>query len=556
MNASTSSQPSQMLGLAPSTNGNLMSKKTMSGYFNPRHLKRAALLVALTLALLIPATAFAVPGSGEFIAHYTQNGREMTGLYNMIAKICLGVLILVEVVLVAAIFKFRRRSDDERPVQNHGNLVLEIGWTTAAALFQIWIGVATINVMFATEVIPDDIDMTVEAVAYQWDWQFVYPDHGGLVHSDLVVPANTNVKLEVTSRDVIHSIFVPDLGIKMDAVPGRFNYWWFRADGPVNQVRVDEFATVERQEREYVTTRPDFMQTRPDATAKNTSGLERRVTYLGRSRTVEEVSPYAKYSAIEYQGTCTELCGLGHWDMYFRAVVMTPSSFRQWVFDMQNAVTEANGPDVFAARCATCHGESGQGQGDQFPTLVGAARVVEEGQKDSHIQLVLQGKGVMPAFGQILNDAEVTAVVNHERLSWGNAGGEVTDEDVARVRESLGLPPFPAGGVEPTPTPDLMAAGERIFESCVSCHGRDGQGPDYIPSLAGNSKVNGDVAALAELLIKGADSDQWPGEKTPVARSMTDFQLASLLTYLRGSFGNESDPVQPGDIERIRRDMN
>jgi len=528
----------------------------MSGYFNPRHLKRAALLLALTLALLIPATAMAVPGSGEFIAHYTSGGREMTGLYNLIAKICLGVLIIVEGVLVVSIFKFRRRSDDERPVQNHGNLVLEIGWTTAAALFQIWIGVATINVMFATEVIPDDIDMTVEAVAYQWDWQFVYPDHGGLVHGDLVVPANTNVKLEVTSRDVIHSIFVPDLGIKLDAVPGRFNYWWFRADGPVNQVRVNDYSTVGRIDREYVTTRPDFMRTRDDATNKVTSGLEKRVTYLGRSRTVEEVSPYAAYSAIEYQGTCTELCGLGHWDMYFRAVVMSPSSFRQWIFDMQNQVTDANGPDVFAARCATCHGESGQGQGDQFPTLVGAARVVEEGQKDSHIQLVLEGLGVMPAFGQVLNDAEVTAVVNHERLSWGNAGGEITDEDVARVRESLGLPPFPAGGIEPTATTDLMSAGERIYESCVSCHGRDGQGPDYIPAIAGSSSVNGDPAALTELLVKGADTQEWPGKKSPVARSMTDFQLAALITYLRGSFGNESDPVQPADIQRIRRDMN
>ncbi|WP_158542521.1 cytochrome c oxidase subunit II [Lujinxingia litoralis] len=528
----------------------------MSGSLNQSLLKRAGLLLALVLAVMIPATAFAVPGSGDFVAHYSVNGRDMTALYNMIAKICLGVLVIVESVLIISIIRFRRRSEDERPVQNHGNMALEMGWTGAAVLFQIWIGVATINVMFATEVIPDDIDMTVEAVAYQWDWQFVYPDQGGLVHGDLVVPANTNIKLEVTSRDVIHSIFVPDLGIKIDAVPGRFNYWWFRADGPINQVRVDGFAMVDRPEFEYPSTRPDFMQSRPDATKKTINGLERRVGYLGRSRQVEEVSPYANYSAIEYQGTCTELCGLGHWDMYFRAVVMTPSSFRQWVHDMQNQVTEANGPEVFAARCATCHGESGQGQGDQFPTLVGAARVVEEGQKDSHIQLVLQGKGVMPPFGQVLNDAEVSAVINHERTSWGNSGGEVSDEDVARVRESLGLPPFPAGGVEPTPTPELMAAGERLFESCVSCHGRDGQGPDYIPALAGSSKVNGDPAALAKLLIEGADTPQWPGEKTPVARSMTDFQLASLLTYLRGSFGNESEPVQPGDIERIRRDLN
>src|SRR5690606_22857444 len=114
------------------------------------------------------------------------NGREMTQLYNTIARICLVVLVIVEGVLLITIFKFRRRSDDERPRQNHGDMRLELGWTLAAVIAQVYIGWATINVMWKVEVPPEQIDMTVEAIAFQWDWQFRYPELGGMVSDDLV----------------------------------------------------------------------------------------------------------------------------------------------------------------------------------------------------------------------------------------------------------------------------------------------------------------------------------------------------------------------------------
>ncbi|MBA2662178.1 MAG: c-type cytochrome [Bradymonadaceae bacterium] len=513
---------------------------------------RTSALLTLFAVLLIPTLALAVPGSGDMVSLYSNNGREMTELYNVIARICLVILVLVEGVLIFAILKFRRRSDDERPRQNHGDMRLEIGWTLAAAILQIYIGWITIDVMWKTEIIPENIDITIEAIAYQWDWQFRYPEHGNLVSDDLVIPAHANVKLEVTSRDVIHAIFVPDLGVKMDAVPGRFNYWWFNADGPLNQVRAQNYPTIGINERLYPSTRPDFMRMGDDASQRTISGLERQVTYLGHSRQAPELSPYAKYNAVEYQGVCAELCGKGHYDMYFRAVVMSPASFRQWVHDKQTEVRDADGPAIFAARCAVCHGAEGLGAGDQFPTLVGAARVTQDTEKDAHIGIVITGQGVMPPFGGVLNDAEVAAVVNHERTSWGNAGGLVTAEDAARVREALGQPAYPAGGVEPLPSAELMTEGQRLYQACSTCHGNDGRGLDIVPNIAQSALVLGEPAGLVSLLDNGRNTERWPGEKTPMGRAMADYQVAALLTYIRNSFGNDAGDVQPHDVTRIR----
>jgi cytochrome c oxidase subunit II len=530
---------------------NVTTRDTMSAHVKKPTRLHLGMLLCLVTALLIPAAAWAIPGSGEFVALHSDSGREITQLYNIIAKICLAVLIIVEGVLIYTILRFRRRSDDERPVQNHGDMRLEAGWTLAALAAQVYIGAITIDVMYKVETMPENIDMTVEAIAFQWDWRFRYPDHGGLISRDLVVPAHANVKLEVTSEDVIHSIFIPALGVKMDAVPGRFNYWWFRADGPINQVRAPNYATASANPFIYPSTRPDFLQRFPDATERPIAGLEQRVDHLGASRQVEEVSPYAKYNAVEYQGLCTELCGKGHWDMYFRAVVMSQSSFNQWVRDQQTAVREVSGPALYSEQCSTCHGAEGQG-GGTFPSLVASAIVAQPDQARDHIQLVLQGRAAMPGFADRLNDAEIAAVVTHERISWGNAGGEVSDEDVAEVRAALGLPPFPAGGAEPIATADLMRDGARLYQSCTTCHGNDGRGLEIVPNLAGNATVLGDEARLVAILDRGQDLPQWPGAKTPVARSMTDYQVAALLTYIRQSWGNEATPVQPVDVTRAR----
>ncbi len=524
----------------------------------------AAAVVILFVAMIVPSTALAIPGSGEFVALRSESGREITELYNLIARICLVILIIVEGALLYAIIKFRRRHDDDQPEQNHGDLRLEFAWTMAALAIQIWIGVATIDVMFSTETKPDNIDMTVVAEARQWEWDFHYEfpddDRDSLTHPDLVVPAHKNVQLQVTSIDVIHAIFVPDLGLKIDAVPGRYNNWWFRADGPVGQVRTEDHATVGRPDWELPQTRSGRIREGRDASARPVTGLEERVDFLGEGRTVEEVSPYEGYNAVEYQGTCAELCGLDHWDMYFRAVVMTPSSFERWVDDRLASVDVADGEAIYAGECASCHGDDGTGVGN-YPALVGSDIVDNPDMMDDHIDIVLAGAPEatppMNPFEGRFNDAEIAEVINHEREVFsGEQAGVVTEDEVAERRESLGFEPFPATAIEPEDADELMRVGERIYQSCVSCHGADGVGPDYIPSLAGSEVVvEEEPVELTRILLEGRDSDEWPGQKRPLARSMSDMELASILTYLRQSFDNDASVVQPFDVNDIRTDL-
>lgn len=535
--------------------------------------KHPTLVISLlVLAIALPSAALAIPGAGDFVSLSSPTGREISSLYNMLAKICLVIFAVVSSIMLLAIVRFKRRSEDEMPEQVHGNMKVEMSLLVAATLLQVFIGWQTIETMWYVEKMPAGKLMVVEAIAKKWDWKFRYPDHGGLISPDLVIPAHTNVKLEITSEDVIHSLFIPELGVKMDAVPGRYNYWWINADGPLNQVLSSDTPRVAPKNPKYNTTRPDgpvrealnaLSLFEPSKQPERLNGLEEQVTYLAQSRKInpEDASPYAKYDAVEYRGMCTELCGTGHYNMYFRTVAMTPASFARWIKDMQRGSDKpADGAQIYNSKCASCHQADGNGVAGNFPPLAGSEWVTQDNaeNKNKHIEVVLSGlkgeievkgvkyNGAMSPWYSELNDDEVMAVVNHERSSWGNAGGAVTAEMVAEVRKSLGYPPFPAGGAEPVDENALTAEGAEIYKACTSCHGADGKGLDGKFTLAGNPSVLSSPQSVVELLLKGTKNHPVMGQ------SMNDRQLAATVTYLRKSFGNKGSGVQPDEIKRYR----
>ena len=458
------------------------------------------------------------------------------GLYNLLAKLCFVIFAIVAAVMFAAILRFRRRSDDEQPEQIHGNTRIELGLLIAATLVQIFVGIKTIDVMWYVEEVPEDTTMTIYAIGFQWDWQFRYPD--GTITDDLVVPAHQNIQLEITSKDVIHSLFIPELGVKMDAVPGRFNRWWFNADGPLNQVvgrdpMPRELARRQESSENYLpTTRHGGPMLRllnelnffeKTMSPEQTQGLEKRVEYLAVSRQPD--SRYAKYDAVEYRGMCTEICGRDHYNMYFRVVAMTASSFKQWQEDVKSGVgQEVNGETLYNGKCASCHQNNGSGVEGQFPPLAGAEWVNEDTKenKERHINVVLQGlkgeiqvkgvtyNGVMQPWFNVLNDDEVAAVVNHERLSWGNNGGTVDAKMVADLRKAAGYPAFAAGGSTPLAEDVLLKRGKDIYAACVNCHGEDGAA--LRPALGKSTKVLADTKGYIDMLIHGT------AKKSPWAR--------------------------------------
>ena len=167
-------------------------------------------------------------------------------LMPVITVICLLVLGL----LLWIAFRYNKRRNPVPARWSH-NTVIEIIWTIAPVLILIVIAVFSFRLLFDYHDMPEP-DVTVQVTGNQWSWTYEYPDHGigeyvsnlvpeaearaqGLPYllaadEPMVVPVGQNVQLLVTASDVIHSLALPAFGLKTDAVPGRVNETWFRAD--------------------------------------------------------------------------------------------------------------------------------------------------------------------------------------------------------------------------------------------------------------------------------------------------------------------------------------
>jgi cytochrome c oxidase subunit 2 len=140
------------------------------------------------------------------------------------------VFVLVEGVLVFAIFKFRGRPDDPEPRQNHGNTTLEVVWTIIPAVILAFIAVPTIKTIFKTSDYATGDVVQVEVLGHQWWWEFRYPDLGVVTANELHVPVGKTVNMRMTTVDVLHSFWVPQFAAKRDVFPGRHNPLWFKAE--------------------------------------------------------------------------------------------------------------------------------------------------------------------------------------------------------------------------------------------------------------------------------------------------------------------------------------
>ena len=147
----------------------------------------------------------------------------------------IGVIVFVAVVV--AVIKFRDRGQPI-PHQTHGNPALEITLTIIPALILAVVGVFTFRTVFDLAK-TDDTEMIINVTGQQWWWEYDYPvqnDYGItqpiITSGQLVIPVGTKVMLRQTSRDVIHSYWIPALNGKRDAVPGRVHLNRLEADEP------------------------------------------------------------------------------------------------------------------------------------------------------------------------------------------------------------------------------------------------------------------------------------------------------------------------------------
>lgn len=179
---------------------------------------------------LLPAIALAAPPSPLDPA--SPSARSIANLHTLTLWIATIVFLIVCGLLIYSLVRFRRRSPDEpEPDQSfHGSTTLEVIWTLVPVGILVALLVFTYQTILDTDPSNRDYGLTVRVVGKQWLWEVQYPEQNVKLTGEMRLPIDTDVKIEIESQDVIHSFWVPQLGGKMDALPGTIHYTWFKPD--------------------------------------------------------------------------------------------------------------------------------------------------------------------------------------------------------------------------------------------------------------------------------------------------------------------------------------
>lgn len=350
----------------------------------------------------------------------TITARQIYDLHTLILLVCVVIFVIVFGVMFYSLYK-HRKSLGHQAAQFHEHKTLEIVWSIIP--FLILVGMA----YPATKVILDmkdtsASDMSIKITGHQWKWEYEYMGEGVryisslstpqaqidnqvakeahyLLETDrpLVVPTGKKIRLLVTADDVIHSWWVPQFGVKQDAIPGFIKEAWIRVDNP---------GTYRGQCAELCGVGHGFMPI------------------------VVEALPPEKYAV---------------WLQEQKASIVAAAEEAGKTYTL--AALAARGAQVYAANCAMCHQADGHGLAGAFPPLIGGAEFTAPeqmtaplaergfwkdgkivlGSKAHHLDIVMHGipGSVMPAFDKQLSDLDIAAVITYERNSWGNQTGDV-----------------------------------------------------------------------------------------------------------------------------------
>jgi cytochrome c oxidase subunit 2 len=278
----------------------------------------------------------------------------------------LSVVLFVVVIGPMAYFAWRYRFKAGRrtPHQTH-NTALEVTWTVIPTLicFAIFLWGVTGYMGFA---VPPGEALEVQVVGKQWLWTFEYPD-GTRSVNELHVPVNKNIRLVMSSEDVLHDFYVPDMRIKRDIVPGRYVQEWFHAN--------------------------------PNS--------------LG-----------------EHSATCAEYCGKSHSDMRAKVFVETPADYEKWMAtggtEYLDYSPEAWGKIQYDRKgCSTCHtidGTASKGPtwkgiwGTMVKLNNGTSVLVDEAYVRESMMLpqakIVAGfDPIMPTFQGLLRENEINGLI-------------------------------------------------------------------------------------------------------------------------------------------------
>ncbi len=220
----------------------------------PALLAMAAAVASGSAARAEDGLGHPVPGQYGFQVGVTDIARDIHGFYdNLLFPIITVISLFVMVLIGICVVRFNERAHPVPSKTTH-NALLEVAWTIVPVLILVVIAIPSFRLLTKQLELPKP-DITIKATGKQWYWSYDYPkdQDGGFgfdsarveekdaktvpdfinllsVDNEAVVPVDKNIQVNVTGADVIHGFVVQSLGIRIDAVPGRLNSTWFRAD--------------------------------------------------------------------------------------------------------------------------------------------------------------------------------------------------------------------------------------------------------------------------------------------------------------------------------------
>lgn len=390
-----------------------------------------------SLLAVIPTMTLAFPGLACADLQFnlqppvTPVAREIYDLHTLILLVCLLIFLVVSGFMSYALI-MHRKAKGHRAAIFHQNMKLEILWTLIPFLILVGMAYPTTKTVLEMKNV-EQSDLSIKVTGHQWQWEYEHMGEGVRyssslstpraqidnqatkgphylleVNQPLVVPTGKKVRLILTSTDVIHSWWVPQFGVKQDAIPGFIHETW---------IKVEKTGIYRGQCAELCGVGHGFMPV-----------------------VVEAVTP-DRYAA---------------WLAEQKAAQTRTAALSGKTYTL--AELKAHGEVVFTASCAMCHQANGLGVAGAFPPLIDgspfsagatltaplAARgfwkdgKIILGSKDRHLDIVMNGitGTAMQALGRQLSDFDVAAVVSYERNNWGNHTGDaIQPAEVAALRK-------------------------------------------------------------------------------------------------------------------------
>lgn len=385
----------------------MVDYKLFKSTFGGRMKSSFGLRVLGIVLALVPSLVMA-EWNLNFTPVVTLLGAEIQAVHTLVMWIIVGISVVVFGAMFWSILK-HRKSVGHKAANFHENTTIEIIWTVIPVIILIAMAFPATRLLLATRD-SSASDMTIKATGYQWRWGYEYIGEGVKFYSTLatprnqidglaeksgtyllevdnpvVVPVGKKVRILTTANDVIHSWSVPGLAVKQDAIPGFIRDIAFKAE---------------------------------------TIGT--------------------------YRGQCTELCGKEHGFMPIVVEVVSEEDYQTWMqaklaesgvpsFDSNKSYSVAElvsaGEQVYNANCIACHQEGGVGMAPTFPAIKGGK--IATGDMAGHLDIILNGSAknpMMAAWGPILSDLDIAAVIAYQRNEINSSGDYLQPSEIASAR--------------------------------------------------------------------------------------------------------------------------